>query len=236
MADERNGAAAAIGGAPPGDGAGAARTRGRREADRAVTALLAALPHEFRRSLGVIALLADSVGDGAAIVDETRRLDRLIDAVGEVARMSDGRARVAVEPLRADEAIAGALRAFAADPDACPVTALPASGLPPFAGNAELVERVLLNLLANASRHGAPPVVIEAVARRGRMELTVSDGGSGVPAGAANGGAATPPAGGGMGMGLIICRLFAEGMGGSLVVGPSSAGGRVTLRLPEAGA
>lgn len=210
--------------------------RRRRDADRAVTALLAALPHEVRRSLGVISLLADGERR-TAILEETRRLDRLIDAVAEIGRMADLGCRVAVEPLRVEDVVTAAVEAFALDPDACPVTVRSGGGLPSVAGNAALVERVLLNLLANASRHGAPPVVLETSGAGGWVDLTVTDCGPGIPS--AEPGRAEPapaPPSGSMGVGLAISRLFAEGMGGSIVVGPQGGGGRVTLRLPEAAA
>ncbi len=201
---------------------------GRRRADGAATTLLAALPHEIRRSLGVISILSDA-GDGAApaIAAEVNRLDRLVAAVSEVSRVISGTRAIALGPVDPADATRAALASFAHDPDACPVADEVPSALPDVLADPELVERVLLNLLSNAARHGAPPVVLGGRAVAGHVELIVTDGGNGIPAVRPDG----PGAPGAMGVGLSICRLFAGEMGARLVVSERPGESRVTLRL-----
>lgn len=106
------------------------------------------------------------------------------------------------------------------------------------------VERVLTNLLSNALRYARGRIEIGArelyAGGRRMWEVSVSDDGPGVPpadrqrvfdpyvqASAAQGG--------GLGLGLAICRRLVEAHGGSIAVGESSLGGaRFVFTLPGA--
>lgn len=102
-------------------------------------------------------------------------------------------------------------------------------------GDADAVERIILNLVDNAIRHGGRGVTVSVVARRAgeRIAVTVSDTGPGVPAEhrarifdrfhRAN----TQREG--SGLGLAIARELAIAMGGTLTLGDGSA---FTLELP----
>lgn len=212
---------------------------GRRHSDLVWATLVAALPHELRRSLGVISLLTDDVGAmpdaGRQIALEVRRIDRLIDAMTEVSRVTANGDGVAVEPLAPSRVISSAVVAFARDPDRCEVSVERDEDLPPVRGSAVLTEMILLNLLSNASRYGDPPVVL-AVRRAGTVvEFAVHDAGGGftprqgLPVATTSGAVA-----GAMGVGLAISRLFASAMGGWLDVESGSSGSRVSLCLPVA--
>jgi signal transduction histidine kinase len=102
-------------------------------------------------------------------------------------------------------------------------------------------ERIVSNLVVNALRHGAPPVVVAAAAANdgNGLELVVEDAGEGVPddlrprifdqfaRGARVMG--TP----GSGLGLAIARSYAHALGGELVLEENSGGGaRFCLVLP----
>ncbi len=213
---------------------------GRRQSDQVWATLIAALPHELRRSLGVISLLSDGLGaDGEAgrqIALEVRRMDRLIDAMTEVSRVTASGEGVAVEPLAPSRVISGALVAFARDPDRCEVSLERDDDLPPVRGNAVLTEMILLNLLSNASRYGDPPVTLRANRAGTVVEFAVHDAGSGFAV-APQGRPTGPPrrvVAGAMGVGLSISRLFASAMGGWLDVESGTEGTRVSLCLPIA--
>ena len=99
-----------------------------------------------------------------------------------------------------------------------------------------VIERVLSNLLVNASRYGRPPVVISARRDGDHLRIAVEDHGSGVP----------PelesrlferfergPEAKGTGLGLSIARAYARAHGGDVVYAPGGAGARFELVLPQ---
>ncbi|HSL65938.1 MAG TPA: sensor histidine kinase, partial [Gaiellaceae bacterium] len=87
-------------------------------------------------------------------------------------------------------------------------------------------DRILSNLVVNALRHGAPPVVVSARRQSGSDELrvVVEDAGNGVPEDLrprlfeefARGADATE--GPGSGLGLAIARSYAHAHGGDIVL------------------
>ena len=98
--------------------------------------------------------------------------------------------------------------------------------------DAVLIQQLLLNLLENALKYTPSGSPIDIVARRktGGIELVVADRGPGIPvteeqrvfdkfhrlAGAS---------GGGVGLGLAICRGIAMAHGGQISVNPREGGG-----------
>lgn len=213
---------------------------GRRRSDLVAAALIAALPHELRRSLGVISLLADGLGEsgeaGRQIALEVRRLDRLIDAMTQITRVAAGPEAVAVEALAAARIVADADAAFARDPDRCAVVLEQDDDLPMVRGNAVLIEMILVNLLSNASRHGDPPVVLEARRSGSMVRFAARDAGAGFDPGRVHAGTSSMAGRipGAMGVGLTICRSFAAEIGGWLDVESGADGTRVGLCLPVA--
>lgn len=100
------------------------------------------------------------------------------------------------------------------------------------------VSRILMNLLSNARKYGAPPIVITAGRDGDEVGVTVRDHGPGVPAdqlptmfeaftrGAAH--RAIP----GAGLGLAAVRMLAQLNGGDISYSPADPGAEFTLRLP----
>lgn len=106
-----------------------------------------------------------------------------------------------------------------------------------------LIERVLVNLIENACKYGAPPIVITARAITDSMVLTVQDGGPGLPR-ALRGQeqllfdkftcghveSATP----GMGLGLAKCKAIVGAHGGPMHATTAEGSGAVfTVTLPR---
>ncbi|MFI0260150.1 sensor histidine kinase [Streptomyces sp. NPDC017056] len=97
------------------------------------------------------------------------------------------------------------------------------------------VERVLVNLLANAAKHGRPPVEVRVEGTR----IVVRDHGPGYPPELCAEGprrfrTAAPERGTGHGLGLTIAAGQAEVLGGRLVFGAAEGGGaEAVLELPE---
>jgi two-component system sensor histidine kinase KdpD len=115
--------------------------------------------------------------------------------------------------------------------------------LPLVEFDAVLIERVLANLLENAAKYGAPPVVVSARAPEGSLVLGVRDHGQGLPAslkgreqtlfdkftrGQAE--SATP----GVGLGLAICKAVVNAHGGQIAAANAEGGGaEFTVTLPR---
>jgi signal transduction histidine kinase len=100
--------------------------------------------------------------------------------------------------------------------------------------DATLLRRALWNLLENAGRHGAPPIVVSGSVGE-RVRITVADAGPGIPdedrerlvEPFVRGDPARTP-GQGVGLGLTIARRVAEIHAGTLEI----AGARLTISLP----
>ena len=93
------------------------------------------------------------------------------------------------------------------------------------AANVELaVFRIAQEALANAVRHGKPPIIVRYVTGRDWVELEVDDSGHGIPAGAADLAEQTGH------LGLMNMAQRAEAIGASLKIGRKPGGGtRVAL-------
>jgi two-component system, OmpR family, sensor histidine kinase KdpD len=107
-----------------------------------------------------------------------------------------------------------------------------AGDLPLLELDGVLVERVLVNLLENAARHGAGrDVAIRAVRQGAAVQVSVEDRGPGLPAGDADRlfdmfERGHPEAQSvGTGMGLAICKAIVEAHGGTIRAGTREGGG-----------
>ena len=100
------------------------------------------------------------------------------------------------------------------------------------------LERIMDNLVGNALRYGAPPVVVRAHPMDTYLRVSVEDEGEGVPP------EVVPrlferfergSVGQGSGLGLSIAQAYARAHGGDLVYDRSEKGGaRFELILPRA--
>lgn len=213
------------------------------------SSLLSAVSHDLRTPLAVITGAATSLRDDAAhladrdhaelvatIVDEARRLERVLQNLLNITRVETGlaptREWVPVAELtgsalaRLDDVIGD--RAVEVD--------VPGDLMVPV--DPVLFEQVLINLIENAVKHGAPPLHIAARRAGGAVELELSDAGPGVPAGSEGRlfdkffrAPGTRVAG--VGLGLAVCRGIVVAHGGTIEAGRGPAGGaRFTIRLP----
>ena len=113
--------------------------------------------------------------------------------------------------------------------------------LPRVMADARRIAQVLDNLIANAARHSPETASIRVSASRegAEVEVSVSDGGEGVPPERLphlfrrnTGG----PGGGGTGLGLVVCRGLVEAHGGRIQAesGGPGRGTRIAFTLPAA--
>lgn len=222
-----------------------ARAEALRQRDALRTAVLRGVSHEFRSPLTAIANAADAlvrIEDPAlreellsVVGSETRRLDRFVANVLDFSRLEGGALEPRLDSCSADELIAGALEAVGAlVGDVMVAVDLPAQ-MSLMRADPVLTERILLNLIHNAARHGGPRVSLEVRRHDDRVEFAVIDNGPGIPATAART-IFEPFVGqrdhGGLGLGLGLSRGLAEAQGGALWLDPVEGLTRFVLALP----
>ncbi len=230
------------------------------ESERLRNALLGAISHDVRTPLTALIGLAESLQtlppDGRAeaqadtaraIVAQARALHALVDNLLDMARLESGMAGGAVNLRRdwqsVEEVVGSSIRAARPALGDMPVrTALPAD-LPLVEFDAVLIERVLVNLLENAAKYGASPIVLGAHATPQTIEISVRDHGRGLPPSMQGNEAmlfdkftrgqvesATP----GVGLGLAICKAIVGAHGGSISAANAPGGGaEFSVSLPR---
>jgi two-component system sensor histidine kinase KdpD len=221
----------------------ALEAEGLRRSDELKTALLHGVSHEFRTPLTAIrtaahALSAGDAGadaDAAALIavveEETGRLDRLVANLLDLSRLEAGALVARLDWCAPAEIVAGAIEAAAPLLRGTPVATRVPSDLPLVRADAVLCERILVNLLHNAARHGAPPIAVEGRVAGDTLEIAVSDGGPGI-APALAGRVFEPFVSGeaaGTGVGLTLSRGLAEAQGATLRAEAGAGGARFVL-------
>jgi len=174
-------------------------------------------------------------------------LTRIVDDLFLLARADSGNLVARREPVYLEEIVHDATRAVRplADPRAIRVELRDVVEAP-FEGDADLLGRLLLNLLDNAIKHSPNGAAVEVgIERRdGHYEIGVIDAGQGIPAGSreriferfvrldAARARSEQSSTSGAGLGLAIARRIAEAHGGRLELVESRPGHtefRVTL-------
>ncbi|MBC7471468.1 MAG: DUF4118 domain-containing protein [Ramlibacter sp.] len=225
------------------------------ESERLRNALLAAISHDVRTPLTALIGLAESLrqsqpplapaGDeiARALVDQARQLNTLVNNLLDMARLQSGAVSLRLEWQSVEEVVGSAIRAAQSALAGRPVTTALAADLPLVEFDAVLIERVLVNLLENAARYGAPPIVVAARVTENMLEIAVRDHGPGLPP-ALHGRedtlfekftrgeteSATP----GVGLGLAICKAVVDAHHGRISAANAPGGGALfTIRLPR---
>lgn len=201
-------------------------------------ALLANASHELRSPLARLRMASElhaARPDAANLREIERNLEELDSLVEEILLASrlDHVPGLAREPVD--------LLVLASEEAAATGAAVAGEGVV-VEGDPRLLARLVRNLLANAQRHGRPPVEV-VVGRDGMMaEITVRDHGDGIPE-ADREKVFEPffrPSGraeatGGWGLGLSLVRQIAERHGGTVAAGEAPGGGAAFhVRLPVA--
>jgi signal transduction histidine kinase len=167
-------------------------------------------------------------------VEQGERLRRLLEELLDLSRL-DAKA-INIEPrpivLRAvlSDVVSGALPAM--EGVELDVPADLAAIVDPL-----VLERVVTNLVTNASRYGAPPIRVGAQQRDRHLRVAVEDAGPGVPRELegrlfdrfSRGGGGES----GHGLGLAIARAYAQAHGGDLFYDPRERGARFELVIPQ---
>ena len=225
----------------------------RMESERLRNSLLAALSHDLRTPLTVLVGLAESltltkpplseaqIESAEAIQDEARRMSTLVSNLLDMARIESGEVKLNLQWQPLEEVVGSALNATRGMLQQHLLEVHLPRDLPLVRIDALLIERVLVNLLENASKYTPPgsTIMLAAEVVADQLSVSVSDNGPGLPAGREEAvfqkftrgerESATP----GVGLGLSICRAIVESHQGKIVAGHRPGGGaRFTFTLP----
>ncbi|NUQ53558.1 MAG: hypothetical protein HUU19_12780 [Phycisphaerales bacterium] len=217
------------------------------------SSLLSAVSHDLRTPLAAITGAASALRDPGGGLDadqradlvitigeEAERLERLVANLLDMTRLESGALVVKRDWVPLEEIVGAAATRLEAKLRGRTVSVSLPLDLPLLSVDPVLLEQVFVNLLENAVRHTPPGSPIDVAARRDdeAVVVEVSDRGPGIPSGDEERvfekfyrGPAAP--GGGVGLGLAICRGIAEAHGGTLKAEARPGGGSTfRLRLP----
>jgi len=189
-------------------------------------------PAEYRESLAIV-------------LDESRRLSRLVDDLLNLARADAGRVTLQTHDFYLNELLAECCRSVQglANTRGLQLECLPGNDLQ-FTGDEQLLRRLVINLLDNAIRYTPSGGTVTAALEAGttRVQLRVSDTGIGIaPADRARiferfyrAGEARNRQDGGFGLGLAIVRWIAESHRGTVECASElGRGSTFTVSLPK---
>jgi two-component system, OmpR family, sensor histidine kinase KdpD len=195
-----------------------------RRSDVVKTALLRSVSHDLRSPLTAILASAEALKIAPdselvdAILDEGKRLSRLIDNLLDLSRLEAHAAEPRPELSSIEEVIGAAVEDVGEGEFKVSVD----ENLPPVRADPAQLERAFANLFENAHRHSAGhPVSVRARDVGGRILVRVVDRGPGIPK--AHQERVFEPfyrsgTGRGSGLGLAIVRGFVEANGGRVWV------------------
>jgi two-component system sensor histidine kinase KdpD len=228
----------------------AVQTEGLRRSEAVKTAVLRAVSHDLRSPVTAMVAAGSAVRApdlssaereelGRLVVDEGARLGRLIDDLLDLSKLEAHTATPRLAECSVEEVIDAAL---AAQPRDAKFDVRIDPMMPPVHADFVQIERVLANLMENATRYSdGEPVIIRARPVGDRAIVRVIDRGPGIPAGdqarifepfyrsSAGKGDQHP----GSGLGLAIAKGFVEANGGRIwVESTPGRGSSFVVELP----
>jgi heavy metal sensor kinase len=212
--------------------------------------------HELRTPIAVIRGEADVAlshdrGAGeykeslAIVLDESRRLSRLVDDLLNLARADAGRVKLEVQEFYFNELLAECCRSMQTLASASDITLdCRSAGDLQFRGDEALLRRLVINLLDNAIRYTPPGGKVSAELEAGpaAVRILISDTGVGIPTEAAphvfdrfyRADKPRSRQDGGFGLGLSIVKWIAESHNGSVELTHNPGPGTTfTVTLPR---
>ena len=222
------------------------------ENDRVRSALLAAVGHDLRRPLAAATAAVTGLrspgmkwSDGdrdellATAQESLESLSALVTNLLDVSRLQAGSLAVSATSIDVADVVLPALDELGLGPGDVELD-LPAD-LPPIIADAGLLQRVVVNLLDNATRFSPAEhrVRVSASGFAGRVEIRIADEGPGVPEDRRDDIFVPFQRLGdtdnltGLGLGLALSKGFTEGMGGTLEAEETPGGGlSMVITLP----
>lgn len=223
------------------------------ESEMLRNSLLAALSHDLRTPLTSLVGLSESLAGSKpplalaqqeladALHNETLRMSNLVSNLLDMARIQSGEVKFNLQWQPFEEVVGSALRACQLFLGRHEVQTRLARDLPLIHIDAVLIERVLCNLLENATKYTptGSRIVIAAEVSGQFLEVTVIDNGPGLPVGKEKAifekftrgkrESSIP----GVGLGLAICRAIIEVHGGTIHTRQAAGGGAsIVFTLP----
>lgn len=222
------------------------------QAEQLRNSLLDSVSHDLRTPLATISGTAtsllehSSIQDGESLqtlVDESRRLTRLVENLLDMARLDSGAVALNRQWNVLEEIVGVALNAVKREVRDFVVRVDIPADFPLLNIDGFLIEQVLVNLLENASRYTpiGSEIEITAAAKVKRAEIRIADNGPGLPSGSEEkifdkffrGSTITPDGRRGVGLGLAICRAIVEAHGGAITAANRPKGGaEFVISLP----
>jgi K+-sensing histidine kinase KdpD len=226
------------------------------EIERQRSAVLSALSHDLRTPLAAlvgagVALCKDGVAPSdqrafsQMVADEAHRLNRLVCALLDLARLESGGLPLVQAPQPLEEVVGAALSRLEPQLEGRNVVIDLPEDIPSVPFDPLLIEQVIINLVENVIRHAGAhsPVEIGARVHRGEVVVEVGDRGPGVVAGEEEKvfdklqrGRNAKRNDGGVGLGLTICRAMVAAHDGQIWLANRDGGGAVvSFTLPLGG-
>jgi two-component system sensor histidine kinase KdpD len=232
----------------------ARRAQLRVETEQLRNSLLSSVSHDLRTPLGVVtgatSTLLDEHGPRDPVVrrellqtahEEALRLNRLVRNLLDMTRLEAGALRVHEELQPLEEVVGASLDRMSDRLRGREVKTDIPRDLPLVPFDSALIEQVLINLLENATKYtpAGSPIEVSARVREGAVEVEVADRGPGIEGKEAERVfekfyRVREGEGGGVGLGLTICRGIVVAHGGRIWVEGRAGGGasfRFTLPL-----
>jgi signal transduction histidine kinase len=223
------------------------------EADQLKTNFIALASHELRTPASVIHGIASTLHlRGELLADEqvrtlrqtlyeqTDRMRRLVDQLLDLSRLEANGIRIEPQPLNVLSRVQELLQLVTVEGAKDVTVNVPADLEALVDPNA--FDRIVSNLIVNATRYGETPIEISAEQRDRHFRLSVEDHGRGVPAEFVpqlferftRSGPTGRERAGGAGLGLAIAKSYAQAHGGDLLYEDARPhGARFQLVLPR---
>ncbi|MFZ3017598.1 MAG: DUF4118 domain-containing protein [Gallionella sp.] len=223
--------------------------------ERLRSSILSALSHDIRTPLTVLYGMADTLAleqlppalrdTAEAMREQTQRLNGMVSNLLDMAKLRAGSIRLNAEWQPVEEVIGASIKLLGSALAQHPVTVTLPPDMPLLKFDAVLMERVLCNLLENATKYAPPAssIAIGARIENDKALITVCDSGPGFPEDKLDrlfelferGDAESNVPG--VGLGLAICRGIVEAHGGEIHAhnyngAHNSNGACVTISLP----
>jgi two-component system sensor histidine kinase KdpD len=217
--------------------------------ERLRSAILSALSHDIRTPLTVLYGMADTLSLAqlppatraivAAMREQAQRLNGMVSNLLDMAKLRAGNVRLNQEWQPLEEVIGASIKLLGDALERHPVQVLLPPEMPLLRFDAVLMERVLCNLLENASKYApvSTAITIRAWIENGQAHVSVCDSGPGFPPDKLDkvfelferGDAESNIPG--VGLGLAICRSIVAAHGGEIHASNRN-GACVTFTLP----